>query len=86
MAYEQLKNRRKAQINDRELSNWDYLSLSAVSKIFAGSVTYPYQVLRTRLQIPDPDFPKPTITSVTLDLWRREGLIGFYRGYVFPSA
>ena len=52
MAYEQLKNRwalsRKG--GKEGLSNLDYLQLSAVSKIFAGSITYP--VSYTHLTLP----------------------------------
>ena len=43
----------EAHARRHELSNWDYLTLSAASKIFAGSITYPYQVVRARLQTYD---------------------------------
>ncbi|THW68863.1 hypothetical protein D6D25_01185, partial [Aureobasidium pullulans] len=51
MAYEQLKNHWSTSRGGREnLTNLDFLLLSAASKMFAGSVTYPYQVVRARLQ------------------------------------
>ncbi|KAF2095010.1 mitochondrial carrier [Rhizodiscina lignyota] len=82
MAYEQLKLRRSAQINNAELSNWDYLTLSAVSKIFAGSITYPYQVVRSRLQTYDAQIAYTSAGDVVTQVWRKEGIRGFYKGLV----
>lgn len=55
MAYEQLKNQwaGKRKGGKAGLTNSDYVLLSAVSKMFAGSITYPYQVVRARLQLYD---------------------------------
>ena len=80
MAYEQLKLRRTAQIGGRELSNWDYLFSSGVSKIFAGSITYPYQVLRSRLQTYDAHASYTSMSDVVAKIWRKEGIRGFYKG------
>ena len=80
MAYEQLKNRRGAQRHGGELSNWDYLSLSAASKIFAGSITYPYQVVRSRLQTYDAQRAYTSASDVVTQVWRKEGIRGFYKG------
>ena len=63
-----------------ELSNWDFLTLSALSKIFAGSVTYPYQVVRARLQTYDAPLKYKGAADVCKQVWRKEGLAGFYRG------
>ena len=52
-AYEELKIYRRQQRESGTLSNVDTVLLSSVSKIFAGSITYPYQVLRSRLQTYD---------------------------------
>ncbi|KAF2087598.1 mitochondrial carrier [Saccharata proteae CBS 121410] len=81
MAYEQLKHYRGSQIGGKsELSNWDYLYLSAVSKVFAGSITYPYQVVRSRLQTYDAGSAYRGVRDVVTQLWRREGIRGFYKG------
>jgi len=82
MAYEQLKNRwalsRKG--GKEGLSNLDYLQLSAVSKIFAGSITYPYQVVRARLQVYDAPVRYKGAMDVMQQVYRKEGMRGFYRG------
>ncbi|KAF2456678.1 mitochondrial folate carrier protein Flx1 [Lineolata rhizophorae] len=85
MAYEQLKMRRAAQRRGgpaQDLSNWDYLSLSAMSKVFAGSITYPYQVLRTRLQTYGAGQSYCSARDLVAQIWRKEGVVGFYKGLV----
>ncbi|PGH13202.1 hypothetical protein AJ80_06448 [Polytolypa hystricis UAMH7299] len=93
MAYEQLKRYRQAHgpsltITDastttegqRELGNLDYLLLSSLSKVFAGCVTYPYQVLRARLQTYDAAGTYRGVTDAIRQIWRTEGMAGFYKG------
>lgn len=63
-----------------ELSNWDFLTLSALSKIFAGSITYPYQVVRARLQTYDAPLKYKGAMDVVRQVWRKEGTAGFYKG------
>ncbi len=36
--------------SNKQLSNADYLLISGLSKIFAGTLTYPHQVVRARMQ------------------------------------
>lgn len=82
MAYEQLKiyrgssNLRRRQ----ELSALDFLVLSGLAKIFAGSATYPYQGVRARLQAYDADKTYKSARDVLVQVWRQEGLGGFYKG------
>ncbi|KAH9842216.1 Mitochondrial folate transporter/carrier [Teratosphaeria destructans] len=82
MAYEKLKNtyapHRKG--GKAGLTNLDYLTLSAISKILAGSITYPYQVVRARLQTYDAPIKYRGAGDVMVKLWAEEGLKGFYRG------
>jgi solute carrier family 25 (mitochondrial folate transporter), member 32 len=85
--YEQLKRKRAAQKGGKDkLSNLDYLVTSSSSKIFAGSVTYPYQVLRVRLQTYGADRNYRGAGDAIVQIWKHEGLRGFYKGCVlcFP--
>ncbi|PGH14437.1 hypothetical protein AJ79_03080 [Helicocarpus griseus UAMH5409] len=65
---------------NQPLNNIDYLLLSSLSKIFAGCATYPYQVLRARLQTYDAAGTYSGVTDAIAQIWRREGLSGFYKG------
>jgi len=62
------------------LSNLDFLTLSAVSKIFAGGITYPYQVVRARLQVYDAKERYGNARDVMRQVYLKEGLGGFYKG------
>ena len=71
----------------RQLSNNETtLIVSTVAKFVAGAVTYPYQVVRSRLQNYNADarFGRG-IAGVSRQLWREDGGRGFYRGVV-PSV
>ncbi len=59
------------------------LVISGVSKLVAGAVTYPYQVIRSRLQNYNADerFGRG-ILGVVGQTWREEGWRGFYRGII----
>lgn len=53
MAYEELKNRYNNHYQkpiDTPISPALYLTFAAISKLFAAITTYPYQVVRARLQ------------------------------------
>jgi solute carrier family 25 (mitochondrial folate transporter), member 32 len=106
VAYEKLKEKRAAQLashssdhhtetrrEQARLSNTDFLTLSALAKIFAGSLTYPHQVLRARMQTYTNPYPNPIdrmtarpshasqgLLATTRSVWRQDGLLGFYRG------
>lgn len=80
MAYEQLKKARQESIGRHELSATDYLMLSGLAKLFAGSITYPYQVIRARLQMYHAEQLYEGATDVVAQVWKREGLSGFYKG------
>ena len=91
MAYEQLKRHRsrgtlagftgtKEGKNNRDLSNMDFLLLSSMSKIFAGCATYPYQVVRARLQTYDAATNYSGVRDAIRKIWYKEGWAGFYKG------
>lgn len=62
------------------LGNWDFLTLSAVSKMWAGGITYPYQVIRARLQVYDAKAKYKNARDVMRQVWLNEGFGGFYKG------
>ncbi|XP_016427025.1 solute carrier family 25 member 32a [Sinocyclocheilus rhinocerous] len=58
----------------------EYITMAAISKIFAVAVTYPYQVVRARLQ--DQHNNYSGIVDVIRRTWSNEGIEGFYKGMV----
>jgi len=82
MAYEQLKIYRAKSIPGGQtgLSTVDFLLLSGLSKMFAGSITYPYQVVRARLQMYDANSTYESARDVVAQVWKIEGMAGFYKG------
>lgn len=82
MAYEQLKKLRRTPSSNsqQEPSNLDTLVFSGLSKLFAGSLTYPFQVIRARLQTYDAEVMYTNARDVVGKVWRREGVRGFYKG------
>lgn len=64
-----------------KLSHVGTLITSGAAKIVAGMVTYPYQVVRSRLQTYDAQLQYGRgIVEVVNGVWREGGLRGFYRG------
>lgn len=82
MAYEKLKNYRSGTTTreQRELSTFDLLTISGLAKCFATSVTYPYQLVRARLQMHDAGRLYSGVRDVVSQVRRKEGLRGFYKG------
>ncbi|KAF3840182.1 hypothetical protein F7725_018899 [Dissostichus mawsoni] len=83
MAYEELKrdyNKYRKAPSDAKLSAWEYITMAALSKIFAVATTYPYQVVRARLQ--DQHNTYNGVIDVVRRTWRNEGAIGFYKGII----
>ncbi|KAK3684839.1 mitochondrial carrier domain-containing protein [Podospora appendiculata] len=66
-----------------QVSNEATIVLSTASKLVAGAVTYPLQVLRSRLQHYDAEAQFGNgVRGVVRKLAREEGWRGFYRGLV----
>lgn len=66
---------------EAKLGNEATLVISGAAKIVAGAVTYPYQVVRARLQTHDAEerFGRG-IRGVAGKVWAEEGWRGFYKG------
>lgn len=75
------KNRTDEAMPEEKIGTSATLAISGMSKIIAGSATYPYQVLRARLQSYNSEerFGRG-IRGVVSKVWREEGFRGFYRG------
>jgi len=86
MAYEEMKiiynNRYPNMDNPDALS---YIIMAASSKIFATLVTYPYQVIRARLQNQRNNEFYHGSLDVLKKIYVREGLTGYYKG-VFTNV
>ncbi|KAF6212756.1 hypothetical protein GE061_010464 [Apolygus lucorum] len=83
MAYEEMKNYYNEYRNcpiDAKLGTMEYLGFAATSKLLAASVTYPYQVIRARLQ--DQYHNYQGSVDCVRQTWRYEGYRGFYKGLV----
>ncbi|TFK56207.1 mitochondrial carrier [Heliocybe sulcata] len=93
MAYEKMKqwgfDRKRASYakagkeygaGDDKLSNTAYTVMSGASKLFALTATYPYQVVRSRIQNNATAHLYPTIPACISRTFREEGFRGFYRG------
>ena len=72
-------------VQDEKISDMATLVLSSTAKLFAGMVTYPYQVIKSRMQNYNAEerFGRG-IRGVAVRVWKEEGFVGFYRGVV-PS-
>jgi len=83
MAYEELKSRYnhfKEQPIDSKLAAAEYIFFAATSKLIAAVTTYPYQVVRARLQ--DQNSHHNRALECIRDTYRNEGVRGFYKGLV----
>ncbi|CAL8074454.1 unnamed protein product [Orchesella dallaii] len=83
MVYEEMKtvyNKYRNMPIDAKLESMEYLSFAAVSKLIAAGSTYPYQVVRARLQ--DQHRNYEGVMDVLRQTWRNEGIKGFYKGLV----
>ncbi|XP_014673278.1 PREDICTED: mitochondrial folate transporter/carrier-like [Priapulus caudatus] len=83
--YEDMKivyNKYRERAHNAKLSVIEYLACGASSKMIATSITYPYQVVRARLQ--DQHATHNGAIDIIRKTWSFEGYRGFYKG-LFPS-
>lgn len=81
-AYEEMKKAYLIKYNlpsDHNLGTLQYLTCAAFSKLLAASITYPYQVVRARLQ--DQHVNYEGVFDVVKRTWRYESYLGFYKGF-----
>lgn len=81
-AYEEMKKIYLTRYNlprDHNLGTIQYLTCAALSKLLAASITYPYQVIRARLQ--DQHVNYEGVIDVVKRTWRYESHLGFYKGF-----
>lgn len=86
MCYEELKklyNEYRQVPYSTNFNTVEYLSFAAISKMISATVTYPYQVLRSRLQ--DQHRVYSGVIDVASQTWRLEGWQGFYKG-IWPHV
>ena len=81
MAYEELKNSYNNYYNQditTKLGTVEYLSFAAMSKLLAALTTYPYQVVRARLQETKKKYSSSR--DCIKKIYNYEGVMGFYKG------
>ena len=83
-AYEKLKAQRRKARKGQTLTNMDTIITSSLSKVFAGTLTYPHQLVRARMQMYNPsDLTQRHglgVLGVIRQVWVQEGFLGFYKG------
>nr|CAG8525005.1 8242_t:CDS:2 [Entrophospora candida] len=83
MAYEEMK-KWKLKIGPKEdrkkLDNLEYLLIAGSSKIFATISTYPYQLIKARLQNQSFEIKYNGVIDTIKKVFRSEGFFGFYKG------
>lgn len=87
MAYEELKklhSKYTGKPTSTKLGTLQYITMAALSKVFAVVSTYPYQVVRSRLQDIQLQSKYNGVVDVCRKIYRIEGFVGFYKGMV-PS-
>ena len=93
VAYEELKSIVTAK-GSTEMAGWEPLVMGATSKIMALSATYPWQVIKSRIQQRQLAGSEPynSMLNCAQRIWAGEGIRGFYKGLapncmrIAPSA
>lgn len=88
MAYEELKKGYSRYFGtpiNKKLGSTEYLVMASLSKIFAATATYPYQVVRARLQNQYTMVEYKGALDVITKTFRGEGVRGFCKGLI-PSV
>ncbi|KJH46184.1 hypothetical protein DICVIV_07745 [Dictyocaulus viviparus] len=86
MLYNRFKDWRCENLHlakDSHLNSRDYLVFSAISKFIATTITFPYQVLRTRMQ--DHHVKSGGVLQTLTTTLHREGIRGLYKGCLMAN-
>ncbi|KAJ8327606.1 hypothetical protein BDV3_003409 [Batrachochytrium dendrobatidis] len=85
MIYEELKHLRIEIVHNADidkLGTLEYISMAAISKIFATVFTYPYQVVKSRMQV-QPSYVNSQYSGTfgtIMQIVKNERMGGFYKG------
>lgn len=79
--FEHLKYLLRCNEPDTNHRLWRLIFALAVSKMIASTITYPHEILRTRLQIQAADHKRETLLAAVSKIYRKEHFKGFYAGY-----
>ncbi|KAJ3222859.1 hypothetical protein HK099_001823 [Clydaea vesicula] len=83
MVYEELKILRKESYgkSTTKLSTLEYITFAASSKVFATVCTYPYQVIRARMQNEKSNTSHYNgLVKTVVRIFKNESFVGFYKG------
>ncbi|ORY36503.1 mitochondrial carrier [Rhizoclosmatium globosum] len=81
--FERLKDILQTRRGGAALSGFDFFLLGAVSKLCATSITYPYIVVKSRMQLKQSDDAKERYNNVMdgmRKIIKQEGVAGLYKG------
>lgn len=78
--YMKLYFAKKDKKSTSDLTVWQFMIASSISKIAAGIVAYPHEVLRSRQQHDRTTGKRESIWNLLKITAKEEGLKGFYRG------